>query len=296
MSQEGIDESRQRRVEVPFSAGTAPPHLVMPPDATDCHHHIFDPRFPRALGRTGIWATVDDYRKLKQRLGFMRSVVVAPASYGFDNTALLDALAQLKQEARGVVVARAEVDDAQLELWHAAGVRGIRVYLEGPLKLAPAEMTELAHKIAPLGWHLQLLADRNSGLLEANEGVWRTLPCPLVLDHLAHVPQPEGVRHARMSTLKRLLDGGRTWVKLSGVYITSHEGPPHYNDVNEVARALVEAAPDRVLWGTDWPHTLAKEVKPDGAWLADQLSSWVSTAEQIKCILVDNPTRLYWTR
>jgi D-galactarolactone isomerase len=277
-----------------FSEGTAPPATAAPEGATDCHHHIFDPRFPRAPGREGVWATVDDYRLLQRRLGLSRSVVVSPGSYGFDNSALLDALDQLGDSARGVACVPPGITRAQLDAMHLRGVRGIRLYLAGGMKRSADDVLRFAELVAPLGWHIQILPDLEGSALEEMGSTLARLPCKVVLDHIAYILQPAGINERRRDCVLRLLEGGNTWVKLSGLYISSHRGAPLYEDLDELAAGLAAAAPERVLWGSDWPHTLAPGRKPDGAVLFDKLANWVPAAAARKRILVENPQQLYW--
>lgn len=280
-------------VSVVHSGGTESPEHAVPVGAVDCHHHIFDPRFPRANSRSGIWGTVDDYRRLKQRLGVRRSVVVSPQSYGFDNRCLVDALDALGADARGVAAVTLDVSDAELDRLHRHGVRGVRLYLIGDAPTPPAQFVDYARRIERLGWHIQVVAVEGEALVAA-EAAFQALPCTLVIDHFGYVPQPQGVDHPTMATLRRLLANGKTYVKLSAPYITSRVGPPSYADLDAVASALIGVAPDRVLWGTDWPHPLVtSDPKPDDAAMLDRLTRWAPDAEVRRKILVDNPAKLY---
>jgi predicted TIM-barrel fold metal-dependent hydrolase len=166
---------------VPYSDGLEPPVMALPTGATDCHHHIFDPRFPRPNGRKGIWGTVDDYRVLRRRLS--RSVIASPSSYGFDNTCLVDALDQLGESSRGVAAVRLDDSDAELDRLHRHGVRGIRLYLIGDAPTPPDEFAAYAERIARLGWHIQAVAVSDDALIAAERAFMR-LPCTLVIDHL----------------------------------------------------------------------------------------------------------------
>lgn len=280
---------------VSHSEGTQPPATSAPQGAVDCHHHIFDPRFPRMAGREGVWATVADYRRLQRRLGLSRSIVVSPGSYGFDNRALVDALDQLGESARGVACIDISASDVELAALHQRGVRGIRLYLSGAMKRSADEVLRFAERVAPLGWHIQMLPDLEGHGLEDMEQTLEKLPCKLVLDHLAYILQPGGLNKRRKACVLRLLQGGNTWFKLSGLYIMSPAGAPLYEETDEIAAGLAASVPNRMLWGTDWPHTLAHKQKPDGAILFDKLAQWVPDAEVRKRILVDNPQELYWT-
>jgi predicted TIM-barrel fold metal-dependent hydrolase len=279
---------------VPYSHGTQPPSLLVSVGATDCHHHIFDPRFPRPNGRTGIWGTVDDYRLLRRRLGLSRSVIASPSSYGFDNRCLVDALDALGETSRGVAAVKLDTSDAELDRLHRHGVRGIRLYLIGEAPTAPEQFDAYAARIARLGWHIQVVAVRDEALVAA-EAAFMRLPCTLVIDHFGYVAQPGGINRPSMNVLRRLLDKGNVYVKLSAPYITSKVGAPTYADVDPVATALVHAAPERMLWGSDWPHPLVtKEPWPDDAAMLDRLAIWAPDPHVRQSILVDNPTRLYW--
>jgi len=279
---------------VPYSDGVDPPAIGIPVGATDCHHHIFDPRFPRPNGRKGIWGTVDDYRLLRRRLGLSRSVIASPSSYGFDNACLVDALDQLGATSRGVAAVRLEDSDAELDRLHRHGVRGIRLYLIGETPTPPERFAAYAARIARLGWHIQAVAVSDDALVAA-ERAFAQLPCTLVIDHFGYVAQPEGVNRPSMTVLRRLLDTGNVYVKLSAPYITSKVGAPSYADVDPVAAALVRASPDRMLWGTDWPHPLVTEPPwPNDAAMLDRLARWAPDPQVRQRILVDNPSRLYW--
>jgi predicted TIM-barrel fold metal-dependent hydrolase len=279
---------------VPYSDGVEPPVMALPVGATDCHHHIFDPRFPRPNGRKGIWGTVDDYRLLRRRLGLSRSVVASPSSYGVDNSCLVDALDQFGESSRGVAAVRLDDSDAELDRLHRHGVRGIRLYLIGDKPTPPAQFAAYAERIARLGWHIQAVAVSDDALIGA-EPAFAQLPCTLVIDHFGYVSQPGGIDRPSMTVLRRLLDKGNVYVKLSAPYITSRTGAPGYDDVNPVAAALVRAAPDRILWGTDWPHPLVTAPPwPNDAAMLDRLAVWAPDPAIRRRILVDNPSRLYW--
>jgi len=279
-------------MQAPFSSGDSAPETPLPVGATDCHHHIFDrTRHPHRPHH----ATEEDYRRFKQRLGISRNVVIAPSSYGDDNTVLMRALADFGADvARGVAIVLPEVADAELDRLHQGGVRGLRYYF-GKTRVPTAdELARMATRIRDRGWHMQFVGDRDAELIPDWEQVLSTLSCPVVVDHFGYPPLSQGVDSRTGVSLRRLLDRGHAYVKLSGVYIQSAEGFPHYSDVDDFARMLVAHNPDRMLWGTDWPHTGAETDKPDGAGLVDQLARWALDAAIRRTILVDNPTRLYW--
>lgn len=282
----------QAQVVVPWSTGTERPKLAAPENACDCHMHIYDGRFPAAANATlrPADAHVADYRLLQQRIGTSRNVVVTPSTYGTDNSCTLDALATLGPSARGVAVVNAGVGDDELKRLNGLGIRGIRFNLV-QAGTTTVEMVEpLAKRVAPLGWHVQIhmLGDQ----IVQIEALLQRLPAQIVFDHLGRVPQPAGVDHPAFRVVSKLVEQGKAWVKLSGAYQDSKVGPPSYADTSKVAEAYARAAPQRMVWGSDWPHPTEKQ-KPDDAILFDLLASWVPDATARKGILVDNPAALY---
>ena len=281
---------------VPNSSGTDRPRFAAPPDACDAHLHIYDPGFPMAFphSRATANATAADYRRLQQRLGTRRAIVVQPAAYGTDNRVTVAAIEQLGREsARGIAVLHPGVSDAELRALDAAGIRGLRFTQHDPkTAVTTPEMIEpLAHRIHALGWHTQLHM-RGEQLLEL-AGVVERLPGTLVIDHMGRAPQPEGIAHASFALVRRLLDTGRAWVKLSGPYLDTKVGAPGYADASAVARELLRIAPDRVVWGSDWPHPTERDAKPDDAVLFDLLREWCGDEAAFSRVLVQNPAALY---
>jgi predicted TIM-barrel fold metal-dependent hydrolase len=283
--------------EVPNSTGTERPKLKAPPNATDCHMHIYDPaRFamppnPRAAPSN---AAVAQYRLLQQRIGTTRVVVVQPRNYATDNRVTLDALAQLAPNARGVAVVTPAITDAELKAFHAGGIRGIRFSLGDPSSRAvtPDMVEPLAKRVADLGWHVQFNVD--GAMIDEMASVLRRLPSAMVFDHLAHPPLPAGIEHSSHKIVRELIDKGRTWVKLSGAYSNSKVGPPSYPEATTIAQALVKAAPERLVWGSDWPHPgVPNDRKPNDALLFDLLSEWAPDEATRNRILVQNPEMLY---
>jgi D-galactarolactone isomerase len=279
-------------VAVPNSSGTQAPVIKVPADAVDCHHHIFDPRFPKLGKPMRAIGTVEDYALLKRRLGITRSVVVAPNSYGADNACLLDALDRFGDAARGVAILPADTSIKEMREMDANRVRGARFYLEKGTPPDPIALAGFASRAADIGWHVEIMPSRGDALVAA-EGLLSDLVCPVVIDHLGYTPQPESTMHPAFDTLRRLLDAGHVWVKLSGVYFTSRSGFPDYGDVDLLAMTLAAHRPDRMLWGTDWPHS-GEERKPDDALLLDQTARWVPDPNRRRALLVTNPAHLYW--
>lgn len=257
--------------------------------------HIYDRRFPAVAGARLLPpdALVADYRQLQAKLGLERTVVVTPSTYGTDNACLLEALEQFGADARGVAVVDASVSDDELQRLHAAGVRGIR-FNQTISDITPIETLEpLAARIQALGWHVQvLLKPDDIPLLETR---LRRLPVPVVFDHLGRLPQ-SGVNHPAFKSILRLLDGGKAWVKLSGAYLCGPRIGDDYPDAGPLARAYLAAAPERMLWGSNWPHPTASaglHDLPDDAVLLDLLARWTSDSRLLERVLVDNPALLY---
>ena len=276
---------------VPNSSGTAPPKLQAPPNACDCHMHIYDAaRFApvRPGARMQEHAGVAAYRLFQQRIGTSRTVVVQPAAYGTDNAVTLDALSQLGSQARGVAVVHPDVTDAELRRLADGGMRGIRFTQFDPrTAVTTIDMIEpLATRVASIGWHVQIHL-RADQIVDAADLLQR-LPGTVVFDHLGRLTH--GIDDPALAVIRRMLDRGRTWMKLSGAYMMS--APPSYAEAGHVARACVAAAPERMVWGSDWPHPTEAD-KPDDAVLFDLLSEWVPDAAARQRILVGNPAELY---
>src|SRR6266481_3365524 len=280
---------------VKWSSGTEAPKLKAPVNATDCHHHIYDAKYPvdpKATLRPAD-ALVEDYRALQKRIGTTRNVIVQPSTYGIDNRCTLDALVAMGPNARAVVVVNDTVTDAELQRMHALGARGIRFNLAQAGATTPEMMQPLSARVNALGWHIQINAPP-AKIMEVMP-ILERVSSPIVFDHLAHIPQPEGVGHPLYAKILTLIDKGRTWVKLSGAYADTKVGPPSYSDSSAVARAYAKAAPERCVWGSDWPHPSeqAKQQLPDDAILFDLLSDWVPDEKVRHRILVENPATLY---
>jgi predicted TIM-barrel fold metal-dependent hydrolase len=287
--------SRAAAQQVPWSVGTEPAKSKAPANAADCHHHIYSAKFkvdPNSRLRPGD-ASVADYHLLQKRIGTTRNVVVQPSTYGTFNDGLVESLQAFGPTARGVAVVDVNVTDAELKRLDAAGVRGVRFNIATAPAPVTMEMLEpLAKRIAPLGWHVQF--NMSADLAVASKEVLSRLPCPIVFDHLAHLPEPAGIMHPAFGVIVDLMQKGKAWVKLSGAYQDTKIGPPTYADSTTVAQAYVKAAPERLVWGSDWPHpSEAVDKKPDDALLFDLLSVWAPDEAVRTKILVDNPVKLY---
>jgi len=279
---------------IKWSTGIELPATKVAANACDCHHHIYDSRYPFAPEATlkPRDALIPEYRKLQTRIGTTRNVIVQPSSYGVDNRLLVESIAAFGGRARGVAVVNTKVTDAELNALHAAGVRGIRFNLAPPGTTTLDMVKPLAKRIADMGWHVQLNAPAKY-LLE-NKEVWFDLPVPVVFDHLGRVPQPGALQTPTFAMVRELLQRDKAYVKLSGFYMESVVGVPSYSDSVEVARVYAREAPDRVLWGSDWPHpTEHTNVIPNDAVLLDAMARAVPGAAARQKVLVDNPAKLY---
>lgn len=286
------------QIAVPNSAGTEPPTLKAPPNACDCHHHIYDTRFPFAQpgARMVPNSRVADYRLLQRRIGTTRSIVVTPAPYPAsvtDNQVTIDAIAQFGANARGVAIVSPAITDAELKFLDGKGFRGIRFSLAALTSIPPTVMDAIAplsKRVATLGWHVQL--NMTADQIVGAGNLWDRMPSTIVFDHMGHMPQPIGAGHPAFTIIRRLVDKGQTWVKLSITYDSSRIGPPTYADVNKVGAAYVQAAPERMVWGSNWPHPNEPD-KPNDAMLLDQLAQWAPSEATRRRILVENPETLY---
>lgn len=287
---------RSEEFRVPNSGGTEAPKLRAPANACDCHLHIFDSRFPPPgpSKRLVTNASAAEYRLLQKRIGTTRSVIVTPSAYGTVNAVTLDAIAQFGlANARGVVVINPGITDAELKKMADGGIRGIRFTLFDPTtSVTSFDMIEpLARRVNDLGWHVQLhLAGDQVAEYEA---LLMRIVSSIVFDHMGRLPQPQGLNHPAFGIIRRLIDKGKTWVKLSSVYQDTKVGPPTHADQTEVARAYLKAAPERMVWGSDWPHPTERDHKPNDAVLFNLIAEWAPDEMLRQRLLVDNPAALY---
>lgn len=281
----------------PFSSGSTRPLSKIPAKACDSHIHIITPDFeaqPRWRGEKLIDASVTAYRQFQKLIGTERVVVVTPSTYGDDNRATLDALRQFGKSSRGVVVIDCDAPPPELKSWTALGVRGIRMNFVSPQpwgKTDAARLEKTARIAADLGWHIQIYA-KGSQIAELDPVLSR-LPTPVVIDHFGSPDPAEGLSAPGIDTIRRRLASGTGWMKLSGPYISTKSGPPEYADLMSYARAYVSEAPERLVWGSDWPHRGQTGKLPDDANLIDHLALWAPDEKVRHRILVENPGSLY---
>lgn len=285
---------------VPNSSGTGAPKLEAPANACDCHMHVYDgARFPPARpgpqSRMQENAAVAQYRLLQQRLGTTRTVIVTPAAYVTDNRVTLDGIAQLGRHCTsGVAVVHPTVTDAELKQLAGGGIVGIRFTVFDPRSAAVSVdmIAPLAKRVADLGWHIQI--HMRADQIVANAALLENLPTQVVFDHMGRLPQPDPLGHQAFAIIRRMIDKGRAWVKLSGAYMDTNSDAPAYADKIAIAQAYLAAAPERTVWGSDWPHPTEKpEHKPNDAMLFDLLAAWAPDAALRQRILVSNPEALY---
>ena len=248
------------------------------------------PRIRQRPVRARGWATVGAYRIVQRRLGTSRVVVVQPTAYGADNRATLAAVAAFGADARGVAVVGPDADEAALERLHSAGIRGARFQMLPGGALPWTALEPVAAHIAHLGWHVQLQMDGR--LLPKREALLMRLPCPVVIDHVGKFLEPVPVTHPGFQTLLRLLETGRFWLKLAAAYEVSKAGPPLYADVGALAAAAVRAAPERMIWASNWPH-VGVDAPQDDAMQLDLLLRWADSDADRHRILVSNPAVLF---
>ncbi|WP_258342235.1 amidohydrolase family protein [Saccharopolyspora gregorii] len=289
----------------PWHPDPSRPAFVPPAGSVDAHCHVFGPaaRFPFAPERkyTPVDGGKEQLFALRDHLGLSRNVIVQATCHGKDNSALVDALRAADGRARGVASVDADVTPGELERLHSAGVRGVRFnFVKRLVDAAPTRtLRTIAEKIAPLGWHVVLYFEAED--LPAHEEFFLSLPVPIVVDHLGRPDVSKDPAGPEFAGFLDFVARSGAWVKVSCPERLSRTGPPAldgerhaYADVVPFARRVVEAFPDRVLWGTDWPHPNLTGHMPDDGLLVDHVPRIAVTAEQRQALLVDNPMRLYW--
>lgn len=284
-----------------FHPSPSKPTFRAPPGAVDAHCHVFGPgdAFPYAPERkyTPCDAPKEKLWELRDYLGFERNVIVQATCHGADNRALVNALKASNDRARGVATVKQDVTDAELEALHVAGVRGVRFnFVKRLVDTTPREvLLSIAERIKPLGWHIVIYFEAQE--LPELYDFFTSLPTTVVVDHMGRPDVAKPVDGPEFELFIRLLRENRNfWSKVSCPERLSKTGPDAYDDVVPFARRVVETFPDRVLWGTDWPHPNMKSHMPDDGKLVDFIPRIAPTAELQRKLLVDNPMALYWSR
>jgi 2-pyrone-4,6-dicarboxylate lactonase len=283
---------------IPFHPNPSKPRFKVPAGSVDSHCHVFGPasRFPYAPERkyTPVDAPKEKLFALRDFLGFDKNVIVQASCHGKDNAALIDALVSSDDKARGIAVVGESVSQRELKTMDDAGVRGVRFnFVKRLVDFTPREVLEsIAARIAPLGWHIVVYFEMPD--LPELESFFIALPTLVVVDHMGRPDVKKGLDHPEFHRYLRLLDKhANIWSKVSCPERLTVAGAP-YDDVVPFARTLVERFPDRVLWGTDWPHPNMPVEAPDDGVLVDVIPKIARTPELQKALLVDNPMRLYW--
>lgn len=286
---------------LPFHTDPSRPLFRPPPGAVDAHCHVFGPgeRFPYAPERkyTPCDAPKEKLWALRDYLGFERNVLVQATCHGTDNRALVDALDDARGRARGVATVGHDVSDAELRALDAAGVRGVRFnFVRRLVDVTPQEvLAGIARRVAPLGWHVVIYFEAAD--LPGLYAFLASLPTTIVIDHMGRPDVTQPVDGPGFELFVRLMrEHPNIWSKVSCPERLSRLGPPGYGDFVPFARRLVEQFPDRVLWGTDWPHPNLKAHMPDDGQLVDLIPAIAPTPPLRRALLVDNPMRLYWSR
>jgi|TARA_A100001391_G_scaffold86805_1_gene57055 2-pyrone-4,6-dicarboxylate lactonase len=274
------------------------PDLVLPDGACDAHCHVFGPGEVFPYSSSATYRPEDAPKEklfaLHRHLGLSRSVVVQASCHGTDNRAMVDALEAGNGNYRGIAMVERDVTGADLQALHEAGVRGVRFNFVAHLGEAADQdaVREIVAKIRPFGWHIVVHFD--SHWLEDLAPFLKSLDIVTVIDHMGRIDASAGVGQQAFQLLLELMEDERFWVKVCGSERLSRSGPP-FHDAAEYGRLLVEKFPNRVLWGTDWPHPNIKTNMPDDGELVDLLKIIAPTPESLKRLVVDNPTRLYWS-
>ncbi len=275
------------------------PRVKLPPGSVDTHVHVFESRYrlSPARGYTPPDSTLADLRHLHTTLGIDRVVFTQPSVYGTDNSAILDGMRALNDEkqnrARCVVAVDMQITEQEIADLDRAGARGVRLNTDnkGGMPVALDDIPELAARIRPFGWHLEFLFP-GKDILELMP-VFRALEVPMSIAHFAYQSATAGVRAPGFQALLELARRGNTWIKISGANRVSATDLPPYDDVKPMADALIEAAPQRIMWGTDWPHPNKYEVNPNDGDLVDAFGDWVSDAAMRRRIMVETPAAFY---
>jgi D-galactarolactone isomerase len=271
---------------------TKPKHPV-PPGTIDCHMHIYDPAHP--LAPTALAApppgALSDYLKLRERLGIARTVVVQPTAYGADNTVTLAAIATMGATARGIAMVTGEETDGDLERLSAGGMRGFKFRALPGGVLPQDKLDRMAARAQEFGWITDIEMDGRT--LPDNEAQIARLPGRLIIDHIGKFLEPVALDHPGVAVLMRLVESGRTYVKIASPYDSSRSGGPKYADLAPLAALLVREAPHRLIWASNWPHaTLTVAQRPDDAAWLDLMTEWMDETTRRK-MLVDNPAELF---
>ena len=275
------------------------PNIILPQGSIDTHVHVFDSKYQLspARGYTPPDSTLADLKHLHDTLGLDRVVFTQPSIYGTDNSAILDGINNLNgatsNRARGVVAVSLDVTDEELADFDAQGIRGIRLNTDnkGGMPIGLDQIATIAERIDDLNWHLEFLFP-GQDILDLMP-IFTSLKVPMSIGHFAYQPATAGVEAPGFQSLLELMRQGNTWMKISGANRVSQTDLPPYDDVKPMAQALIEVAPDRIMWGTDWPHPNKYEVNPNDGDLVNAFGEWVTDESLRRKIMVDTPASFY---
>ena len=269
--------------------------MTTPPGATDCHTHVFESRYPMIPNRgyTPPDSNLADLLAMHTQIGIERVVFTQPSIYGIDNSAILSAMDRIPDRARAVVAIYLSLSDEELASLDQRGVRGVRLNLDnvGGMPIELHEIPKLAGRIAELGWHIEFLFAGQH--LPELLPTLRAVQVPISIGHFGYMPASEGVGYPPFQSLVELVKEGNTWMKLSGPNRLGVGDLPPWDAVVPMARSLIEANPERMLWASDWPHPNKFVDMPNDADLIEQLALWAPDPALRTRILVDNPASLY---
>ena len=275
------------------------PNIILPQGSIDTHVHVFESKYKLSpvRGYTPPDATLADLKHLHDTLGLDRVVFTQPSIYGTDNSAILDGINSLNgatsNRARGVVAVSLDVTDEELADFDAQGIRGIRLNTDnkGGMPIGLDQIAKIAERIDGLNWHLEFLFP-GQDILDLMP-IFTSLKVPMSIGHFAYQPATAGVEAPGFQSLLELMRQGNTWMKISGANRVSQTDLPPYDDVKPMAQALIEVAPDRIMWGTDWPHPNKYEVNPNDGDLVNAFGEWVTDESLRRKIMVDTPASFY---
>lgn len=275
------------------------PGITLPKGSVDTHVHVFENRYPMssARGYNPPESTLDDLRHLHATLGVDRVVFTQPSTYGIDNQAIIDGAtalnAQTPNRARMVVAVGADVTEDDIAGFHKLGARGVRLNTDnkGGMPIGFDEIPDLEAKLRPFGWHIEWLFP-GKDILDLMP-ILQKIKVPMSIAHFAYQPAKAGIDAPGFKALLNLVRDGNTWVKISGANRVSATDLPPYDDVQPMARALIAANEDRIMWGTDWPHPNKYEVNPNDGDLVDAFGQWVPDEAMRRKIMVENPEKFY---
>lgn len=284
---------------VPPDRNPHPPAFPVPAGAIDTHVHVFESRYPMTplRGYNPPDSTLADLKHLHATLGIDRVVFTQPSVYATDNSAILDGMNTLNAEtpdrARAIIATGLDITDAEIAALDEAGVRGVRLNTDnkGGMPVEMDEIPRLCERIAPFGWHIEFLFPGRD-IIDLMP-IFESLTVPMSIGHFAYQQAVDGVQAPGFGALLELMKRGNTWMKISGANRVSETDLPPYDDVAPMAHALIEVAPDKIMWGTDWPHPNKFVINPNDGDLLDGFGEWVTDPDLRRRIMVDTPAAFY---